>query len=114
MSAESATRYSLLINQYSSLRARYTPLVLWACFFYLGHLVYQSRTAPSELGAFAAWFWVAWAIARREIRPSIHIVAFPLVVFAIATTISVYLPGHPRMGGQVIIPKILLFFAAII
>lgn len=88
--------------------------MLWACFFYLGHLVYQPRTAPSELGAFAAWFWAAWAIARRELKPSFHVVGYPLIVFAVATTVSVYLPGHPRMGGEIIIPKILLFFAAII
>jgi len=106
--------YSSLITHYSSLRARYTPIILWACFFYLGHLVYQARTAPSELGAFAAWYWTAWAIARRQMKPSWHIVSYPLVVFAIATTISVYLPGHPKMGGQVIVPKVLLFFAAII
>ena len=106
--------YSSLITHYSSLRARYGLIVLWACFFYLAHLVFQSRTAGSELGAFAAWYWTAWAIARRQMRPSFHIVAFPLVIFAIATTISVCIPGHPKMGGQVIIPKILLFFAAII
>src|SRR2546423_1499925 len=106
--------HSSLITHYSSLRSRYTPIVLWACFFYLGHLVFQARTAPSEIGAFAAWYWTLWAIARRQMRASFHIVEFPLVLFALATTISVCLPGHPKMGGQVIIPKILLFFAAII
>ena len=105
---------SSTLSFYSALSTRYSALVLWACFFYLGHLVYQARTAPSELGAFAAWFWTAWAIARHQLRPSFHVVGYPLIVFAVATTISVYLPGHPKMGGEIIIPKILLFFAAII
>src|SRR6185295_3432073 len=99
MSAEDAKRYSSLIAHYSALRERYGLIVLWACFFYLGHLVFQARTAGSELGAFA----------RRQMKPSFHVVLFPLALFALATTVSVILPGHPKMGGQVIIPKILLF-----
>lgn len=101
-------------THYSSLSTRYSPLVLGACFFYLGHLVFQARTAPSEIGAFWCFFTLAWAIWRREAKPSFHIVEFPLAVYALATTISVIMPGHPKMGGQVIIPKILLFVAAII
>jgi len=101
-------------THHSSLITRHSALVYASCFFYLGHLVFQARTAGSEIGAFWCFFTLGWAIWRREAKLSFHIVEFPLAVYALATTISVILPGHPKMGGQVIIPKIILFVAAII
>jgi O-antigen ligase len=67
------------------------------------------------LGAFFTIFVVVWAIARKELRASFHIVEFPLVLYALATVIAIFAPGHEIVfGPAIIIFKILLFGAAII
>jgi O-antigen ligase len=104
-----------VFRRLSVLSPQSSALVGWACFFYLGHLVFQARTAGSEIGAFFAIFVTAWAIWRGELRPSFHIVGFPLALYALATTISIFVPGRDiDIGPVVIVNKALLFFAAII
>jgi O-antigen ligase len=106
---------SSALSYYSALSTQHSALVRWACFFYLGHIIFQARTAPSELGAFFTVFVVVWAIVRKELRPSFHIVEFPLALYALATVMAIFAPGHEiDTGPAIIIHKILLFGVAII
>ena len=98
---------------YSALSTQHSALLLASCFFYLGHLVYQARTAPSEIGAFWCFFTLGWAIWRKEVTVSFHIVEFPLAIYVVASIISTYVADHPRPETTVILPKAMLFFAAI-
>ena len=41
--------------------------------FYLLHILVQGKTAPSELSAFFTIVFLGWALGRREVRPSFHI-----------------------------------------
>ncbi|HEX9986161.1 MAG TPA: O-antigen ligase family protein [Thermoanaerobaculia bacterium] len=63
-------------------------LLRWTCFFYLGHIIFQGKIAPSELGAFWAIFCLGWAMARREARFSFHILYYPLALYGVVSTLS--------------------------
>ena len=56
--------------------------------FYLLHILVQGKTAPSELSAFFTILFLGWAIGRREVRPSFHILYFPLALYGMASTVS--------------------------
>ena len=115
-SSSPITHHSSLITHYSSLiTSSLPPILWWSCFFYLGHLLFQSRTAPSELGAFATYYWCTWAILRKQLRPSWHIVEFPLALYALASVVSIFASGqHANTAQIIIIHKVLLFPAALI
>ena len=100
----------------SVLSPQTSSLVRWACWFYLGHIIWEGKIACSMLGAFGAIFCVGWALARRELRFSTHILYFPLALFGVATTLS-SAAAESRIhewGEPVLWFKMLIFPAALI
>lgn len=63
-------------------------LVVISALIYLCHLLGQGKTAVSELGAFWSLFFLGWALAKREIRPSFHILYYPLALYGFASSLS--------------------------
>ncbi len=88
-----------------------------AAVFYLLHLVFQGKTATLELGAFWAILFVAWSIARGEIRPRwFHILLYPLALYGVVTTVSALVNRvtlHP-LADVTTWFKMLIFPAALI
>lgn len=60
----------------------------WAATFYLGHILFQGKIALSELFAFGAIFCFGYAVARGRLRPTFHILYYPLLVYGVVSTIS--------------------------
>ncbi|HEU4523191.1 MAG TPA: hypothetical protein VFT12_14375, partial [Thermoanaerobaculia bacterium] len=59
-----------------------------AAAWYLIHILVQGKTAPSELSAFFTILFFGWALARREVRLSFHILYYPLLLYGIASSFS--------------------------
>jgi len=94
-----------------------TPLIVSiAVFGYLYHLFCAGWVASSEAGAFLAMIAAAIAIWRRELRPSFHILYFPLALYAIDSTISALFAFRAihSLGENALWFKILLFPTALI
>ncbi|HEX2060066.1 MAG TPA: O-antigen ligase family protein, partial [Thermoanaerobaculia bacterium] len=74
------------------------------------------KIALLELSAFAAIFLVCWALARREVRFSWHILAFPLFVYAaVSTTSAAFAERRIHSAYEAILWfKILIFPCAVI
>lgn len=91
-------------------------LVQWSALFYLVHIVFQGKTALSEISAGMAPLLLAWALAKRQIRPSFHVLYYPLALYGIASTISSFVA--PRrihsFGENMLWVKMLIFPTAII
>src|SRR5947209_3453765 len=115
--------YSSLITHYSSLRARYGLIVLWACFFYLAHLVFQSRTAGSELGAVAAtWIasaglWEYYALKQHDLEHRItglstHVMTFSGLLLPFSLLFGI-LWLHERKWWM-FVPAVLASFALLL
>ncbi len=64
------------------------PATRYAAVIYLAHVLLQGKIALSELTAAATLVLVAIALFRREIRPSFHILYFPLALYGIVSTAS--------------------------
>ncbi len=92
------------------------PLVRWSAFFYLAHLVFQGKIALSEITGGLALLLLAWALARRQIRPSVHVLYYPLALYGIASTISSFVaPRHIHSFGENMLwVKMLIFPTALI
>jgi O-antigen ligase len=106
----------VLASVLSAIRNRKVPVLLrWAAFFYLGHLVFQGKIAPSELGAFGAIFCLAWAWVRREVRPAWHILYYPLALYGIVSTLSALTSWRQihSAGEAMLWFKMLIFPAAL-
>ncbi len=91
-------------------------LVLAAAVFYFLTLVFQGKIATLELGSFFTIFCLVWAIVRREIRFSAHILYFPLALYGIASTLS-NITAQRRIhewGEGVLWFKMLIFPTALI
>ena len=94
-----------------------TPLaVLLAVFWYAYHLVCSGWVASSECGAFFAMVATIVALTRRELRPSFHILYFPLFVYALASTISSLAAARSihAFGESALWGKAMLFPTALI
>jgi O-antigen ligase len=66
-----------------------TPAVLqWSIAFYLVHIVLEGKIALSELSIAAALGCAIWAIWKRQLAVSFHILYVPLLVYGVASTIS--------------------------
>jgi O-antigen ligase len=97
-----------------------TPLVL-TTFFYLGHLFCAGWVASSECGVAFALMAFAYAWYRKQIRPSFHILYFPLALYGIASTASalaasrhIHSFGEIALWGKIaIFPVALTLFRAI-
>jgi O-antigen ligase len=65
-----------------------TRLLFAAALVYLGHIIFQAKPAPSEIGVAATLVFLIAAWSRRQIQPAFHILYFPLAIYGIASTIS--------------------------
>lgn len=94
-----------------------TPLaVLLAGFWYVYHLACSGWVASSECGAFFAMVATAVALWRRELRPTFHILYFPLFVYALVSTLSALAASRSvhAFGESALWGKSLLFPTALI
>src|ERR1043166_578734 len=87
-----------------------------ATFFYLAHIFCSGWVASSELGTIFFAATVAYLIWRKQLRPSFHILYFPLFVYALDSSISSFANGASKhaFGEIALWLKCLLFPAALI
>ncbi|HEV2722978.1 MAG TPA: O-antigen ligase family protein [Thermoanaerobaculia bacterium] len=87
-----------------------------ATFFYLAHIFCSGWIASSELALVGLLISLAVLIWRSEIRPSFHILYFPLFVYALDSSISSFANGASKhaFGESALWLKCLLFPAALI
>jgi hypothetical protein len=64
------------------------PRLSAATVFYILHVLLQGKIALSELMAFWAIFFLIWAMAREGVRPSFHILYYPLALYGLVSTVS--------------------------
>lgn len=90
-------------------------LVSIAGFIYILHILLIVKIALLELMAFFSMFLLGWAIARREARPSFHILYYPLFVYGFASTLSsIFADKRIHQGWEgVLWFKMLIFPTAI-
>jgi O-antigen ligase len=90
--------------------------ILLLVFFYCGHLFFAGFIAPSELGALFAMTTMIVALRQRLIRPSFHILYFPLFLYGVVSTVSVILSGRAvnGVGEAALWMKMMLFPTALI
>jgi O-antigen ligase len=67
---------------------RLPPALHIALWFYFGHLLLQGKIALSESFAGLCFVFVGWAVWKKQIRPSFHIVYYPLALYALVSTLS--------------------------
>src|SRR5713226_6511545 len=87
-----------------------------AAYCYLAHVLLQGKIALSELAVAATLCAVGWAIARHELRPSFHILYYPLVLYGVVSTLS-SLVNHSSQhlfAESALWLKMLIFPAALI
>lgn len=91
-------------------------VVLLAAYLYLSHVVLAGWVALSELGAFWCIYFVGICIYYKLLRPSFHILLFPLAVYGIVSTISsLVAPESKHAYGEVMLWfKMLLFPTALL
>jgi O-antigen ligase len=100
----------------SKLIAHPSQLVLLSAAFYLIHLLLIVKIAGLYLSAFGTLLFLGWALARKEVRFSGHILFYPLVVYAFVSIVSAYASeNRPHMFGDgMLLFKILIFPGAVI
>src|SRR5216684_2506492 len=91
------------------------PVAL-AVLFYLGHLFCAGWAASSEIFAFATMVTVGYALYRRMLVPSFHILYVPLALYGLDSTISSFVANRHihAFGENALWGKMLLFPAALI
>jgi len=92
------------------------PAVVLAIFFYLAHIICSGWVASSE-GFFAfSLMAFAWAVYKKQIVLSSHIIYLPLIVYAIDSTISALAARREihAFGEQALWLKICIFSVALI
>jgi O-antigen ligase len=91
------------------------PVAL-AVLFYLGHLFCAGWAASSEIFAFATMVTVGYALYRRLLVPSFHILYVPLALYGLDSTISSFVANRHihAFGENALWGKMLLFPAALI
>ena len=95
---------------------RTPPFARYAALVYLAHILTQGKIALSEISVAATLVLVIIAIARRELRPSFHILYFPLALYGIVSTVS-SLASHAskhEIGETALWLKMAIFPAALI
>ena len=87
-----------------------------AAFAYLAHILLQGKIALSELALALTLAAVGAAIYRRQIRPSFHILYFPLALYGIVSTVSSIVNHSSRhaFGENALWLKMMVFPAALI
>jgi len=93
-----------------------SSLIRWAGAFYILHILLLCKIALGMLTAFAVFGLVTWAIARRDIRFSGHILYFPLALYGLTSSISaIAAERHPHGDLELTLWfKILIFPSALI
>lgn len=88
----------------------------WAVILYLAHILLQGKIALSQITAGFAVVVLGWAIYKKQVAPSFHILYFPLALYGIASTISSFVMPHTdRAPGETMLwIKMLIFPAALI
>lgn len=91
-------------------------VILLTVFFYLSHVVLQAWVALSELGAFWCIYFVGICIYYKLLRPSFHLLLYPLAIYGIASTLSsIVAPESKHAYGEVMLWfKMLLFPTALL
>jgi O-antigen ligase len=99
----------------SSIRAL-PPRLSAATVFYVLHLLLQGKIALSELMAFWAIFYLLWAMVREGVRPSFHILYYPLALYGLVSTVSAFVaPVRIHGAGEAMLWfKMLIFPTALI
>lgn len=69
-------------------------------------IVFQGKPATIELGAFMFGFCVCWAIARREMPISLHVLFYPLLLYSAVSSLSAFFADR-RIHAYL---EIMLFF----
>lgn len=93
-----------------------TPLlILLLVFFYCGHLFFAGFIAPSECGALFTMVTMVIALKKGVIKPSFHIIYFPLFLYGVISTVSVLVSGRAvnAVGEFALWAKMLLFPTAL-
>lgn len=92
------------------------PALRISVYIYLAHILLQGKIALSQLTAFFAILFLGWAIARHEVRPTFHILYFPLALYGIASTLSAIVNGATQhsYADAMIWFKMLIFPTALI
>lgn len=90
--------------------------VALATFFYLAHIFCAGWIASSEIGLVLMIGTLAYLIWKGEIRPSFHILYFPLFVYALDSSVSSIANGASKhaFGESALWLKCLIFPAALI
>jgi len=65
-----------------------SALVITSAVLYILHILFQGKIAPLELTAFWSIFLLGWALARRDVRFTFHILYFPLALYGVVSTLS--------------------------
>ncbi len=92
------------------------PTLRWSAILYLTHVTFQGKTAVSEIAGSFAWLLLLSAIDRKQIRPSLHVLYYPLALYGIASTLSALIaPRRLHLFGETMLwVKMLIFPAALI
>lgn len=92
------------------------PTLRWSAILYLTHIVFQGKTAVSEIAGSFTWVLLISAIDKKQIKPSLHVICYPLALYGIASTVSALLaPRRLHLFGENMLwVKMLVFPAALI
>ena len=89
------------------------PALRWSSILYLTHILFQGKIAVSEIAGGFAWVLLISAVDRKQIRPSLHILCYPLALYGVASTISSLLaPQRMHLFGESMLWVKMLFFPA--
>jgi putative inorganic carbon (HCO3(-)) transporter len=92
------------------------PSVLGAILFYLAHLLFQAKIGIAESTAALMMVWMFWAVGKGLVRPSFHILYYPLALYGVVSTVSALAAGRSihSFGEGMIWVKMLIFPLALI
>lgn len=107
-------RSSFILHR-SALKAL-PPRLSAATVFYILHVLLMGKIALAELMAFWAIFFLVWAMAKEGVRPSFHILYYPLALYGIISTVSALAaPVRIHSAGEAMLWfKMLIFPCALI
>ncbi|HSP32723.1 MAG TPA: O-antigen ligase family protein [Thermoanaerobaculia bacterium] len=77
-----------MASRFSATDGRLKPAATVAAVFYLVHILGQGTIGLSETAIAATLAAFLWAVRRREIALSFHILYFPLVLYGVVSTFS--------------------------
>jgi O-antigen ligase len=79
--------------------------------FYVAHILLEGKIALSELTIAAALACALWAIGKRQLTASFHILYLPLLIYGLASTISALIADHEihSFGENMLWMKLLVF-----